>query len=239
MCALVSKLVAEVRGAEVRGGFRDWDYLPVDFEYDPNPTGCIRALRALPASEVSIASASSSDAAPIAASSDPAGFSVDIGNYDLCQRQSGVLMHCLAGSLKLGDPFVSLTPFSGVCVSPACGPRELESHQVSAFLTGEQHLDLSRHAYYRLLAESLALARATNTSFSCGAHRASMTTDRYLFLSSFLLLLVAVVGSTIYQMVARTGTERAKEGRGGSGSGCVLPWPWLCQCQCQRCWHYR
>lgn len=206
--------------------------LPVDFNYTVNVKECIDSLLSLPYSLVGIAAASSSDTSALAESSDPYGFAADIGNFDMCMRQQGQLAHCLAGSIKLGDPFVALPPHSGICVPATCGPKELQdpallgrlrreiavmtgvpgrgdgSTALSASLSrppGEASWLLTqrgqqRFIYYVKLENTMQLTSAANTSYTCGAHRASMTFDRYLFFLMFAVLLLTVALSTVYQM---------------------------------------
>ena len=55
--------------------------------------------------------------------------------------------------------------------------------------------------YYTQILSNLEIANLTNTGFTCGEHNAYMTVDRYLFFVFFAILLLLIIGSTIYDLL--------------------------------------
>lgn len=183
-------------------------------------TGCIEAFRRISNNSLAVANVASVDISLIAIAADSAGFQADIGNYDFCMRDKS-LQHCLAGSVPLNVEYVSLAPFSGICVPAKCNPLALSSHDVKHFVEetlaalisqtiesyGTPHVPIllsdpvqQKFSYFVKLKNIFQLTRLTNTGYTCGDHRASMTVDRYIFFTIFALLLATVIISTAYHM---------------------------------------
>lgn len=179
---------------------------------------CIDALRSMTNIDIAISSSSTSDLSFDAISGDRVGFSVDIGNYDFCQRQQG-LHHCLAGSVLRADRFAVLAPHAGICVPTACDPISLQNSDIKKFLFDEtvkmvassNNLDASasvfltptgqqKYSYMTKLQNIFNLIEKTGTGYTCGDNRASMTFDRYVFFSMFAILILTVIACTLYHM---------------------------------------
>jgi hypothetical protein len=180
---------------------------------------CTEAIEALADNMVALAASATSDISSFAISADAMGFSADLGNYDLCERQQP-LTHCLAGSIGLNDPNVFLPAHSGLCVPIECTPEDLSrpdmlwyaSTSIIRLVEMSRSGDLSsspllsdggqqRLNYLVKLKNVLHLTATTGTGYTCGSHSAIMTPDRWVFMAVVLGLLLAVLGSTALHMV--------------------------------------
>jgi hypothetical protein len=200
-------------------------------EIDDSILFCINALRELSPGRISIANQASSDVSLLAMKTDRDGFAVDIGNYDLCERGDS-MWHCLSGSILRDNEFIALPPHSGVCVPEVCSALDLSSIGLKLYVdetlslltdnayTARAHahnvnqsgnLMLSEEwqqqfSYYIKLRNAWRINNSSNAGFTCGPHHAWMTVDRYLFFSVFAVVIVTVIGATLYHM-ASTGWD--------------------------------
>lgn len=180
---------------------------------------CIEAFTNMRQDFMAYSAAATSDYSDFAKSADPAAFAVDLGNYDMCMRHD-FTQHCLAGSISKGVNHAYLAAFSGICVPFQCGPDELVDVRMITFLDKMVHDIVEKCSmtksgnsclltvnmqqefnYFSKLQNIVNSAFDNQLGFTCGAHRAWMTTDRWLFMTALGMLLLIVGGATIYQMV--------------------------------------
>ena len=181
---------------------------------------CVLALESMKSNLMALSASSTTDISSFAMTADTGGFSADIGNFDLCQRQQG-LQHCLAGTVQKGLTHEFLPPSSGLCVPNSCGPMELQQPEIRQYLDfrivellrDTQLADVASSPllanggqqtfnYFVKLRNIMEITESANAGYTCGDHRATMTPDRWLFMAAFIILLLVVLGSTIYQMIS-------------------------------------
>lgn len=180
---------------------------------------CIEAFTTMRPDFMAYSAAATSDYSDFAQSADPAAFAADLGNYDMCMRHD-FTQHCLAGSITKGVNHAYLAAFSGICVPFQCGPEELADVRMITFLDGMVHDIVEKCSmtksgdsclftvamqqefnYFSKLQNIVNSAFNNQLGFTCGAHHAWMTTDRWLFMTALGMLLLTVGGATIYQMI--------------------------------------
>ena len=145
------------------------------------------------------------------------------------RNRHGFTQHCLAGSITKGVNHAYLAAFSGICVPFQCGPEELADIRMITFLDGMVHDIVEKCSmtksgdsclftvamqqefnYFSKLQNIVNSAFNNQLGFTCGAHHAWMTTDRWLFMTALGMLLLTVGGATIYQMIR----DSTKNGNG-------------------------
>lgn len=181
---------------------------------------CIKALVSIPANQMALAASATTDYSQFAATSDPFGFSADVGNFDLCERQEG-LTHCLAGSTPLNVENVYLPAFAGLCVPMECSidqiltePKIFEylNTQVVELLSKDHTVDVSSsvmltlegqqsYNYMTKLVNIISVTQQQQQGYTCGGHTEYMTIDRWIFCAVVTVLGLVVLASTIYHMV--------------------------------------
>lgn len=181
---------------------------------------CIKALVSIPANQMALAASATTDYSNFAATSDPFGFSADVGNFDLCERQEG-LTHCLAGSTPLNVENVYLPAFAGLCVPTECSidqiltqPKIFEflNTKVVQLLSKDHNVDVSSsvmltlegqqsYNYMTKLANIISVTQTQQQGYTCGGHTEYMTIDRWIFCAVVTVLGLVVLASTIYHMI--------------------------------------
>ena len=122
---------------------------------------------------------------------------------------------------------VYLAGFAGLCVPVECGPDELVTHELIAYLEKKIHdvvkmcqfdvngnscllsPDMQQHYnYFTKLTNVLTATKDQGLSYTCGPHHAWMTPDRWIFMTTLGILLLVVISATVYQMIRDN--ERSK-----------------------------
>ena len=197
-------------------------------------------------SRMAYSAVATSDYSDYAMSVDPMAFSADLGNFDMCMRSPDT-HHCLAGSVHKGVKNVYLAAFSGICVPIACGERELADQRLLPFIDSQINAIVQKCAvptashssshsstdnscllsveyqqefnYFTKLKNVVNTAYNGRWGYTCGAHNAWMTPDRWLFMTALGALLLVVLGATVYQMIRDNTLSGGSGNVNGNGNG--------------------